>query len=854
MTDVLTKDEYLKYLNNFDYTNDDDYYIVFRSKYFNKSDLLMLIEKCPSYRANELARKIFYLVNNEMLSVEILSAISKKTYNTDQIKKILSFNNINGDTLLYIFNNLMRYNKIVVVDEDEYVEIIRDIIKHPSFNELVLNKMCLELPEEFLNYSEIFDLLINSTYLTPYSFAALYKPELDEKIVEKYFNHPLMTTTILENIINQIDFNNLDSTAIHHLEKLAPVDVATEEILMTLVDLVQDLTFKKSFNNDISIILKLYKTIFSNKNCTEKIVLQVLYSISDAEFALELPGLSDKLKRRKKVSLASIITAININSMYTKRLTDIIFNKNSLKIDDVKFCLERLSANREIDPKIDISYFLDKTVDYMIKNYDKFLYDSFINCVLNEISTLESNIDDAKKMKKANKKILNNYKIIKENLIKVMDRFFGMELPKMTILQLIDTAFNPEYIRGITGAPNLDMDIYNAIIRRANNLKEINKIVFKTGKADSDFDIDYDLFYLIAEQVKNKVLGLSFTIEEEENVTEMLRLNVEDGLSTMLWGPSGVGKTSRVFEVDPTATMLILKNGMLPEEVIGGRNPASENAEDEPPHWYKELVKKCTDEPNRNHILFIDEFTNVTDSYKNLVWEIVGSRCVRGRSDWVLPENASIVLAGNRPDESTAVRLDASGGVMPEPLHNRIDSMIEIEFDINEWQKWALETNPETGMLKIHPIVYSFCVSHADEVMFTKYDSSDVTKPFLTPRKWETLSKAIYKAYERGEKNHISDARAASIIGKGAIFDAFKTHYERPPLDMKKVEDGLYTEEDFPKLEDKTYALGMIIASDIDSAIKEDFVATCLGEEYLSIYETMTSVRENTLKGSSEIK
>ena len=355
-----------------------------------------------------------------------------------------------------------------------------------------------------------------------------------------------------------------------------------------------------------------------------------------------------------------------------------------------------------------------------------------------------------------------------------------------------------------------------------------------------------------AKNLKNSILSKIYNVEKEENVTEMLRRNVEDGITTMLWGPSGVGKSSRVFEIDPTATMLILKNGMLPEDVIGGREPNGNPGEIYPPHWYKVLCEKCQREPDRQHILFIDEFTNVSDTVKNLVWEVIGNRLVNGHEEWALPENCSIVVAGNRPEESSAVRMDHEGGIMPAPLHNRIESMIEIEFDIEEWMKWAIEINANTGRLRIHPIVYSFCVPNADKVMFTQYDPENVTQPFLSPRKWETLSKAIYSAQEqRGKNTLISVGRIKSILGDNPISDAFIEHYYRIPFDVSKIESGEYKPGDFPTVEDKLYALGIIIAEYHGDAIAlEDFILECLGDEYLSIYNNVKNNEQGVIEAN----
>lgn len=398
-----------------------------------------------------------------------------------------------------------------------------------------------------------------------------------------------------------------------------------------------------------------------------------------------------------------------------------------------------------------------------------------------------------------------------------------------------------------------DSSLAEKVLNHKNaNLKVCEKINVYADKYSSSSD--RDKIIEMSTSLKYNIISKIYNIEEENDVTEMLRVNIEDGMSTMLWGPSGVGKTSRVFEIDPTATLLILKNGMLPEEVIGGKEPNGEPGEIYPPHWYVVLCEKCNKEPDKKHILFIDEITNVNDTIKNLVWEVIGQRLVNGHEEWALPENCSIVVAGNRPEESTAVRIDANGGVMPGPLHNRIDSMIEIKFDVDEWQRWALETDKNTGNLHIHPIVYSFCIANADKVMFSNFNAEDVAQPFLTPRKWETLSKAIYNAEARGKNHHVSYARIYSILGDTDISNAFVAHYERLPIDINKIVMGTYLENDFKTIEDKLYALGMIIAEyDGDPFTIEAFILECLGDEYLSIYNNMKDLR-NSLLGKEESK
>ncbi len=200
---------------------------------------------------------------------------------------------------------------------------------------------------------------------------------------------------------------------------------------------------------------------------------------------------------------------------------------------------------------------------------------------------------------------------------------------------------------------------------------------------------------------------------------------------------------------------------------------------------------------------------------------------------------------------------------MPKPLHNRVDSMLEIEFDIDEWATWALETNPLTGKLRIHPTVFSFCYAHPDKVMFSQYDPENVTSKFLTPRTWEQVSKVIYAAEARGGvRNKASFGRIQSVLGgqkikavdEQTIAEIFYEHYTKPFIvEMDKIKNGEYTAYDFPSIEDKYYALGIIISEyDGDEITIESFICECLGDEFLSVYQSMKKHRNNVLKAASE--
>jgi len=332
-------------------------------------------------------------------------------------------------------------------------------------------------------------------------------------------------------------------------------------------------------------------------------------------------------------------------------------------------------------------------------------------------------------------------------------------------------------------------------------------------------------------------------IEEDGTIKEILTRNIEEGTPTMLWGKSGVGKTRRIEEIDPEYTSIILRDGMLPEEVVGGKEPNGEPGMVYPPEWYKLLCEKCKD--GKQHVLFIDELTNVKDTTKTLVWDIIGQRCVSGNR-WPLPSNSVVVAAGNRAEESSAVRTDVNGNELPEPLRRRFVSHIEIPLDMATWQEWALETNSGTGKLNIHPSILSFCISHGNECMYSEYDKEmNGIEPPLDPRRWEYVSRTVYAAEERGAIP--SKERLEKMIGRdlaASVFDML----QRPKIKMELVEAGKYQAEHFPNIDNKLFALGEVLRSSTNNerAVQE-FVEGCLGEDMGVIYEVMKTQRKGAL-------
>lgn len=225
-------------------------------------------------------------------------------------------------------------------------------------------------------------------------------------------------------------------------------------------------------------------------------------------------------------------------------------------------------------------------------------------------------------------------------------------------------------------------------------------------------------------KVKRNSYGLLFDNVSEEDI---IKGAIESGVAVFLHGPSSEGKSARVKQIDPTCEIIYLRNAS-PESLNGKSvyNASTGEMIDVKPSWLKKLEAKCEQEPERLHVLFLDEITNALPSIQGIAFNIVLDREVNGI--WKLPENARIVAAGNDMKDSLAANQ------LAEPLFNRF-AHVYIKTTTESWLKWASENN-------IHPAIYAYIAYKNGETLRSKYNGES---PNADPRKWEMASKMLYK-------------------------------------------------------------------------------------------------------------
>lgn len=343
---------------------------------------------------------------------------------------------------------------------------------------------------------------------------------------------------------------------------------------------------------------------------------------------------------------------------------------------------------------------------------------------------------------------------------------------------------------------------------------------------------------------RQKKYGIEVS-DEPMPVKDQINFYIQNGISFMLHGPSGVGKSQRVKEIDPDLTSITLCNGILPEDVIGktiypngvGSDGASGGVW-VPPKWYTDLCRKCETEPDKQHVLFIDEVTNARETTQSLIYHVALEKSI-AQGVGKLPNNAVVVLAGNSKEESGAAYN------MPAPLFRRL-SHIYLDLNIQDWLEWGSEhskSHPEDpDRLNIHPLVASFVATYGQQVFYSEYDEENPGKFALDPRKWEKVSDKIYanKGVMRREilEADIGPELAASLL----------SYAKNPPLSLEEVVEGEYTSEDIPQGQDARLALALSLRHATPKQVGKvrQFLETQLGAENRAIFDSVWVGKDDT--------
>ena len=216
---------------------------------------------------------------------------------------------------------------------------------------------------------------------------------------------------------------------------------------------------------------------------------------------------------------------------------------------------------------------------------------------------------------------------------------------------------------------------------------------------------------------------------DEVSESDIIRGAIESNVSVFLHGKPGCGKSDRVKQLDPDFIELNLSH-LDPELLDGLVGEKDGKAVHIKPPWLEELEAKCQEEPDKIHILFLEELTNASQMMQSKAYGIALDKKVAGR--WKIPENARVVAAGNELEDSVVANEIA------EPLYDRF-AHVNIETTVEGWLEWAVTPEifyerldykkQEEPRPQIHPAIYAFIANKGDEVLRTPYDRENPRAP-----------------------------------------------------------------------------------------------------------------------------
>ena len=240
-------------------------------------------------------------------------------------------------------------------------------------------------------------------------------------------------------------------------------------------------------------------------------------------------------------------------------------------------------------------------------------------------------------------------------------------------------------------------------------------------------------------------------------------------ISTMIWGPPGIGKSSivgqltREHDIDFVDVRL---SQLAPTDLRG--LPV---AEDGISKWFPpEFLPR-----DGKGILFLDELNMAPPAMQGVAQQLILDRRV---GSYTVPEGWFIWAAGNRKEDRAAV-FD-----MPAPLANRF-LHLEVEVDFDSFKAYALEKG-------LHEQIIAFLSFRS-----TLLHKIDPQQPaFPTPRSWEMASHLHYAGLD-----------TSPAVGKGATaeFLAYLDVYQSLP-NLEPILEGKGTKIGFPKEPSARYA------------------------------------------------
>lgn len=261
-----------------------------------------------------------------------------------------------------------------------------------------------------------------------------------------------------------------------------------------------------------------------------------------------------------------------------------------------------------------------------------------------------------------------------------------------------------------------------------------------------------------------------------------------------IWGPPGVGKSAVVAQKakEMKIDLIDIRLSMLDPTDLKGFPIA--DREREVMRWL--TADFFPQDPKWRGIIFFDEANSAPKSVEAPMYQLTLDRRL---GDFVLPDGASIIMAGNRTtDRSIANRMSAA-------LENRLIH-IDYEVNIDDLCTWAIEQG------KIETELLAFWRFRPN--LIHNYDPQ--SKAWPSPRTWEFASQLIHS----GLSPDVEFELLKGTVGEGAAgeFAAFmRVWRDLPSIDRILVNPE---KERVPDSPDALFAISTALA---EKSAKDNF-------------------------------
>lgn len=264
----------------------------------------------------------------------------------------------------------------------------------------------------------------------------------------------------------------------------------------------------------------------------------------------------------------------------------------------------------------------------------------------------------------------------------------------------------------------------------------------------------------------------------------LLQASLQAGVSTLLLGAPGIGKSSIARELAQTLRLPLIDIRLAQKDPaeLGGvyfPNKETQTLELYAPDW----VKQACAEPC---LVFLDEFNAaVTKLHQAAAYQIVLEKRI---GNFQFHPGTVVLAAGNREEDNAIVTTLSSA------LCNRF-AHFEMRPDTGCWLEWAAEN-------AVNEHIMAFVKTYGEEVLFAPAEDH----AFATPRSWAMASRIMEYMPQANWKKAI-----AACVGEAMAdrFDKYLKIYRK--VRAEKIISGKET-IDFTKQYDPSFTYAAIFS------------------------------------------